>query len=264
MIVVKDIKKTFNPGSVNQVKALRGVDLKVDDGEFITIIGSNGAGKSTFLNALAGCFIVDSGKIVINETDITSRPEHKRASFLGRVFQDPLLGTSASLSIEQNMALALKRGKARGLSFGVKGQNRDWFKELLATLNLGLENRLQDKVGLLSGGQRQALTMIMATMAKPDVLLLDEHTAALDPKTGNKILDITDNVVQKNNLTTLMVTHNMTQAITLGNRLIMFHLGKIIMDISGEEKMNLKVENLLERFYTLRGEDMTTDRMLFS
>ncbi len=264
MITVRGITKTFNPGSVNQVKALRGVDLGVSSGEFITIIGSNGAGKSTFLNALAGCFEIDSGTININEKDVTSWPEHKRATNLGRVFQDPLLGSSASLSIEQNMALALKRGKRRGLSLGVRKENRAFFRELLSPLNLGLENRLQDKAGLLSGGQRQALTMIMATMTSPEVLLLDEHTAALDPKTGKKILDITDNVVREKKLTTLMVTHNMTQAIGMGDRLIMFHLGRIIMDISGEEKKNLKVENLLERFYTLRGEDMATDRMLFS
>lgn len=195
---------------------------------------------------------------------MSSWPEHKRASCLGRVFQDPLLGSCASLSIEQNMALALKRGKARSLSLGVKKENREMFKEQLSILNLDLENRLQDKAGLLSGGQRQALTMIMATITKPDVLLLDEHTAALDPKTGNKILEITNSVVREKKLTTLMVTHNMTQAISLGERLIMFHMGKIIMDISGNEKKNLKVENLLERFYTLRGEDLTTDRMLFS
>lgn len=264
MIRVNDIKKTFNLGSVNQVEALRGIDLKVSSGEFITIIGSNGAGKSTFLNAVAGCFGVDSGTISINKKNVTAWPEHKRAANLGRVFQDPLLGSSASLSIEQNMALALKRGKRRGLSLGVKKENKAFFKELLSPLNLGLEDRLQDKTGLLSGGQRQALTMIMATMTSPEVLLLDEHTAALDPKTGKKILDITDNVVREKNLTTLMVTHNMTQAIGMGDRLIMFHLGRIIMDISGEEKRNLKVENLLERFYTLRGEDMATDRMLFS
>ncbi|WP_027178037.1 ABC transporter ATP-binding protein [Maridesulfovibrio bastinii] len=264
MISVKNIEKTFNPGSINQVKALRGVNIEVKSGEFITIIGSNGAGKSTFLNAIAGCFPIDNGSILINQTDVTKWPEHKRAACMGRVFQDPLLGTSASLSIEQNMALAMKRGKFRGLSLGVKRENRIKFREMLSTLNLGLEDRLEDKVGLLSGGQRQALTMLMATITNPDVLLLDEHTAALDPKTGNKILEITDSVVRENKLTTLMVTHNLTQAISLGDRLIMFHMGKIMIDISGEEKKNLKVETLLERFYTLRGEDMATDRMLFS
>ncbi|SDL14346.1 putative ABC transport system ATP-binding protein [Maridesulfovibrio ferrireducens] len=264
MLTIQKAVKTFNPNSVNEVQALREIDLKVDKGDFITIIGSNGAGKSTFLNSIAGSFILSSGKILINNQDVTSWPEHKRAANLGRVFQDPLLGTCTSLTIEQNMALALKRGKRRGLGFGVRTKDKILFREQLSTLGLGLEDRLTDQVGLLSGGQRQALTMIMATMTRPDILLLDEHTAALDPKTGKKILEITETVVSRDNLTTLMVTHNMNQAINMGNRLIMFHQGAIILDISGQEKTGLKVEDLLERFYSLRGESMATDRMLFS
>lgn len=263
MLEVIKAAKTFNPDSVNEVQALRGVDLNVQPGEFITVIGSNGAGKSTFLNSVAGTFYLSSGSISINGNDVTKWPEYKRAANLGRVFQDPLLGTCATLSIEQNMALALKRGKRRGLGFGVRSGDRNLFREHLMTLGLGLENRLSDRVGLLSGGQRQALTMLMATMTRPDILLLDEHTAALDPKTGRKILDITDTVVRRDELTTLMVTHNMNQAINMGDRLIMFHQGMIILDISGKEKKGLKVEDLLERFYTLRGESVATDRMLF-
>ncbi len=264
MLNINNATKTFNPNSVNEVQALRGINLEVDKGDFITIIGSNGAGKSTFLNSIAGTFILSSGTISINGKDVTTWPEHKRARNLGRVFQDPLLGTCTSLTIEQNMAIALKRGKKRGLGLGVRAKDKLLFKEQLSTLGLGLENRLTDQVGLLSGGQRQALTMIMATMTSPDVLLLDEHTAALDPKTGQKILDITDTVVHRDELTTLMVTHNMNQAINMGNRLIMLHQGQIILDISGNEKKGLKVEDLLERFYTFRGENVASDRMLFS
>ena len=264
MLKVVNATKIFNPDSVNRVTALRNINLSVKPGEFITVIGSNGAGKSTFLNSIAGSFLLSSGKITISGTDVTSWPEYKRAAYLGRVFQDPLLGTCSSLSIEQNMALALKRGKRRGLGFGVRNKDRNLFREQLATLGLELENRLSDKVGLLSGGQRQALTMLMATMARPEILLLDEHTAALDPKTGRKILDITDNVVHRDKLTTIMVTHNMNQAINMGDRLIMFHQGTIILDIYGKEKKGLKVEDLLERFYSLRGESVATDRMLFS
>lgn len=264
MLRVEKATKIFNPDSVNEVQALRDINLKVEAGEFITVIGSNGAGKSTFLNSVAGTFMLSSGTISIANNDVTRWPEHKRAANLGRVFQDPLLGTCGSLSIEQNMALALKRGKRRGLGLGVKARDRALFQEQLATLGLDLEERLADKVGLLSGGQRQALTMLMATMTRPDILLLDEHTAALDPKTGRKILDITDAVVHRENLTTLMVTHNMNQAINMGERLIMFHQGMIILDISGKEKRGLKVEDLLDRFYSLRGEDVATDRMLFS
>ncbi|WP_027184668.1 ABC transporter ATP-binding protein [Desulfovibrio inopinatus] len=263
MINLHSIIKYFHKGSVNEVLALRQISLRIEQGDFITVIGSNGAGKSTLLNCLAGCFFPDSGSISFNETDITSWPEHRRASFLGRVFQDPLLGTCASLSIEQNMALAALRGKRRGLSLGVKRREKAMFRERLASLGLGLENRLRDKVGLLSGGQRQALTMLMATLQQPEALLLDEHTAALDPKTARQILDITQKIVADRGLTALMVTHNMNQAIKMGNRLIMLHRGQIILDIEGEEKKNLTVEELLERFYSLKADDeMTSDRML--
>jgi putative ABC transport system ATP-binding protein len=262
MISISNITKAFNRGDVNEVAALNGVNLEVKDGDFITIIGSNGAGKSTFLNALAGSFPVDSGKIVMDDLDITKWPEHKRASLIGRVFQDPLLGTCGGATIEQNLAMANKRGKTRGLSWGVKGKDREFFRDKLSILGLGLEDRLKAHTGLLSGGQRQALTMLMATLVRPRLLLLDEHTAALDPKTAGMVLDLTDEIVGSLNLTTLMVTHNMKQAITLGNRLIMFHRGQVVLDIEGEEKKNLKVEDLLERFSRLRGDEGVSDRML--
>lgn len=262
MISITNVTKAFHKGDVNEVTALNGVNLKVKDGDFITIIGSNGAGKSTFLNAVAGSFPLDTGKILLGNEDITNWAEHKRAGLIGRVFQDPLLGTCAGASIEQNLAMALKRGKKRGLRFGVKAKDREFFKEKLSVLKLGLEDRLKTLTGLLSGGQRQALTMLMATLVRPQLLLLDEHTAALDPKTGGMILDLTAEIVKSQNLTALMVTHNMNQAIQLGNRLIMFHRGEIVMDISGEEKMNLKVEDLLLRFSELRGEEGVSDRML--
>ena len=262
MISVTGMTKAFNKGDVNEVTALNGVDLEVNDGDFITIIGSNGAGKSTFLNALAGMFPIDTGKIILDGTDITRWPEHKRAGLIGRVFQDPLLGTCAGATIEQNLAMAKKRGLKRGLGKGVRKRDRDFFREKLSVLGLGLEDRLRTHTGLLSGGQRQALTMLMATIVRPKLLLLDEHTAALDPKTGSMVLDLTDEIVGSDNLTTLMVTHNMNQAIAMGNRLIMFHRGRIIVDISGEEKKNLKVEDLLQRFADLRGGEGVTDRML--
>lgn len=262
MISVTNIAKAFNKGDVNEVTALNNVNLEVKEGDFITIIGSNGAGKSTFLNALAGSFPVDSGRIVLDGTDITKWAEYKRAGLIGRVFQDPLLGTCAGATIEQNLAMANKRGKTRGLGLGVKKKDREFFQEKLSVLKLGLEDRLKTLTGLLSGGQRQALTMLMATMVRPHLLLLDEHTAALDPKTGGMILDLTAEIVESENLTALMVTHNMNQAITMGNRLIMFHRGEIVMDISGEEKKNLKVEDLLLRFSELRGEEGVSDRML--
>ncbi|WP_243546460.1 ABC transporter ATP-binding protein [Pseudodesulfovibrio tunisiensis] len=262
MIRIESIGKTFNKGDVNEVVALSNVNLDIKDGDFITIIGSNGAGKSTFLNALAGCFPLDDGKVVMDDHDVTHWPEHKRASLIGRVFQDPLLGTCADATIEQNLALALKRGQRRGLGFGVKSKDRDFFRDRLSLLKLGLENRLRTATGLLSGGQRQALTMLMATMVRPRLLLLDEHTAALDPKTGSMILELTEEIVESQNLTALMVTHNMNQALALGNRLIMFHRGTIVMDISGEEKKTLKVEDLLFRFSELRGEEGVSDRML--
>jgi len=262
MIQVTGMKKAFNRGDVNEVTALNGVNLDVTEGDFITIIGSNGAGKSTFLNALAGSFPIDHGRITLDGTDITKWPEHKRAALIGRVFQDPLLGTCAGATIEQNLAMANKRGLPRGLGKGVKARDRDFFREKLSVLGLGLEDRLKTHTGLLSGGQRQALTMLMATLVRPKLLLLDEHTAALDPKTAAMVLDLTEEIVGAEKLTTLMVTHNMNQAITMGNRLVMFHRGQIVLDISGEEKQNLKVEELLQRFADLRGGEGVSDRML--
>ena len=262
MISISKISKTFNRGDVNEVVALREVNLEVRDGDFITIIGSNGAGKSTFLNAIAGTFNLDNGRIILENDDVTHWPEYKRAALIGRVFQDPLLGTCAGATIEQNLAMAIKRGKKRGFGLGVKAADRKFYKEKLGVLGLGLEDRLKTSTGLLSGGQRQALTMLMATLVRPRLLLLDEHTAALDPKTGGMILDLTAEIVKSQNLTALMVTHNMNQAISMGNRLIMFHRGEIVLDITGEEKKNLKVEDLLLRFSELRGEEGVSDRML--
>jgi putative ABC transport system ATP-binding protein len=262
MITMTGITKAFHRGDVNEVLALNNVDLSINDGDFITIIGSNGAGKSTFLNAVAGSFPLDAGRIVLGDDDVTGWPEYKRAYLIGRVFQDPLLGTCSGATIEQNLAMAVKRGKRRGLGLGVKPAEREFFREKLAVLGLGLEDRLKTSTGLLSGGQRQALTMLMATLVRPRLLLLDEHTAALDPKTGGMVLDLTAEIVESQNLSALMVTHNMAQAISLGNRLIMFHRGEIVMDIAGEEKRNLKVEDLLLRFSELRGEEGVSDRML--
>lgn len=262
MLELKNITKYFHRGSVNETLALRDISLNVRRGDFICIIGSNGAGKSTLLNCLAGCFSPDQGGIFLDGRDITAWPEHKRAQAIGRVFQDPLLGTCATMSIEQNMALALRRGKRRGLGRGVRQKDRELFRKKLMMLDLGLEDRLQDAVGLLSGGQRQALTMIMATLVRPDILLLDEHTAALDPKTGKQILDLTEVLVEGMHLTTLMVTHNMHQALSIGNRLIMMHRGEIILDISGSEKDRLQVDDLLARFYSLKKETFSSDKML--
>jgi putative ABC transport system ATP-binding protein len=262
MISMTGITKAFNKGDVNEVRALNNVNLTISEGDFITVIGSNGAGKSTFLNAVAGSFPLDGGTIVLGDTDVTHWPEYKRASRIGRVFQDPLLGTCSGATIEQNLAMALKRGKRRGLGLGVKPAEREFFREKLAVLGLGLEDRLKTSTGLLSGGQRQALTMLMATLVRPQLLLLDEHTAALDPKTGGMVLDLTAEIVESQNLSALMVTHNMAQAINLGNRLVMFHRGEIVLDIAGEEKMNLRVEDLLLRFSELRGEEGVSDRML--
>ena len=244
--------------------ALNRVSLEVGQGDFVTVIGSNGAGKSTLLNGLAGTFFPDQGSLTLNETDISSWPEHRRAKFIGRVFQNPLLGTCASLSIEQNMAVAAKRGRTRGLGIGVRARNRAVFIEELKKLDLGLEDRFKVGVGLLSGGQRQALTMLMATMVRPELLLLDEHTAALDPKTAQQILGITQDIVDRQSLTTLMVTHNMNQALKLGNRLIMLHRGEIILDIRDEEKRKLRVDDLVARFYEVQGEAFTSDRMLLA
>lgn len=262
MLKLKNITKYFHRGSVNETLALRDISLEVRRGDFICIIGSNGAGKSTLLNCLAGCFFPDQGSILLDDHDITAWPEYKRARSMGRVFQDPLLGTCASMSIEQNLALAMRRGKRRGLGRGVRRTDRDLFRDKLMMLDLGLEDRLQDTVGLLSGGQRQALTMIMATLVRPNILLLDEHTAALDPKTGKQILELTEVLVESMNLTTLMVTHNMHQALSIGNRLIMMHRGEIILDIRGREKSRLQVDDLLARFYSLKKEAFSSDKML--
>lgn len=264
MLRLTGVTKYFHRGSVNEVLALDGVDLHVNAGDFITVIGSNGAGKSTLLTAVAGGFGLDQGSIHLAGQDVTPWPEHKRASLIGRVFQDPLKGTCATGTIQQNMALALKRGQRRGLAAGVKSADRDIFRAELAKLDLGLEDRLTDLVGLLSGGQRQALTLLMATLRRPELLLLDEHTAALDPKTAQQIIELTAKVVDEGKLTTLMVTHNMNQALTMGNRLIMLHRGQIIVDIAGEEKANLTVEDLLGRFYALKGEDFSSDKMLLT
>lgn len=262
MLVVQDIYKTFNPGTINEKKALDGVSITLNEGDFVTVIGGNGAGKSTLLNALAGVWPIDSGKILVDQTDITTKPEHKRAKYLGRVFQDPMMGTAADMEIDENLALAMRRGKLRGLRPGVTSKERMKYKELLATLDLGLENRLTSKVGLLSGGQRQALTLLMASLRKPKLLLLDEHTAALDPKTALNVLETTEKIVRRDMLTTLMITHNMKDAIAHGNRLIMMSNGKIIFDISGEEKMKLTVEDLLQKFAEASGQEFANDRML--
>ena len=261
---IRNVKKTFNPGTINAKVALNGLNLTLKKGDFVTVIGGNGAGKSTMLNAIAGTWKPDSGKVLIGGVDITGMPEHKRAKFLGRVFQDPMMGTAADMEIKENLALAKRRGKRRGLKWGITAEEKKRFAELLAPLGLGLESRLTSKVGLLSGGQRQAVTLIMASLNAPELLLLDEHTAALDPKTAAKILELTDKIVSENNLTTLMVTHNMKDAIAHGNRLIMLNNGKIILDISGEEKKNLTVEMLLEQFSKASGEEFLSDRALLS
>lgn len=264
MLSINGVIKFFHRGSVNEVLALNGLSLDVHRGDFITIIGSNGAGKSTSLNCIAGGFFPDAGTVHMAGTDVTRWPEHKRARFVGRVFQDPLKGTCASMTIAENMALAMRRGGSRGLGRGVRTSDRSRFAELLTVLDLGLENRLDDKVGLLSGGQRQSLTMLMATLVQPDILLLDEHTAALDPKTAANILQLTERIVTAESLTTLMVTHNMNQALEMGNRLIMLHQGRVIMDISGEEKTSLTVEDLLNKFYALKTDGVLSDKMLLS
>lgn len=259
MLEISNIYKTFNPNTVNEKLALNGLSLTIEDGDFVTVIGGNGAGKSTLLNAIAGTWLVDEGQIVIDGVDVTKLPEHKRAQYLGRVFQDPMIGTASSMGIEENLALAKRRGKRRTLKAGIKKAERGEYKDLLKILDLGLEERLTSKVGLLSGGQRQALTLLMATMQEPKLLLLDEHTAALDPKTAAKVLEITDMIVQRTSLTTLMITHNMKDAIIHGNRLIMLKDGKIILDIRGEEKKNLTVEDLLHKFEEVSGEEFTSD-----
>lgn len=264
MLEVNSIHKTFNAGTVNEKHVLKGLSLKLKEGDFVTVIGGNGAGKSTLMNALAGVWFVDEGNIRIDGVDVTRESEHKRAAYLGRVFQDPRMGTAATMGIDENLALAMRRGKVRGLRSGITKKEREHFREILRILDLGLEDRLTAKVGLLSGGQRQALTLLMATLKKPKLLLLDEHTAALDPKTAAKVLETTNNIVKKDNLTTLMITHNMRDAIANGNRLIMMNSGKIILDISGEEKKKLTVDDLLHKFAVASGEDMNSDRILLS
>lgn len=262
MLEIKNIYKTFNAGTVNEKRALNGVSLTLEDGDFVTVIGGNGAGKSTMLNAIAGTWQVDSGSIIIDGIDVTKLPEHKRAMYLGRVFQDPMTGTAATMGIEENLALAKRRGHLRTLMPGIRKAEREEYKELLKILDLGLEDRLTSKVGLLSGGQRQALTLLMATLKKPKVLLLDEHTAALDPKTAAKVLEATEKIVSRDNLTTVMITHNMKDAIIHGNRLIMMKDGQIVLDIKGEEKKNLTVELLLRKFEEESGEEFTSDKAI--
>ena len=262
MLKIENVIKIFNGGTVNEKIALTGLNLHLREGDFCTVIGGNGAGKSTMLNAVAGVFEVDEGTITIDGEDVTKLPEHKRAKFIGRVFQDPMTGTAATMQIEENLALAKRRGQKRGLKVGITKAEREEYRELLKILDLGLEDRLTDKVGLLSGGQRQALTLLMASLVKPKLLLLDEHTAALDPKTAEKVLDATEKIVSRDSLTTLMITHNMKDAIAHGNRLIMMKDGKIILDISGEEKQKLTVENLLEKFNSASGHGVVSDRMI--
>ena len=264
MLKLDNIHKTFNPGTINEKIALNGVNLTLNEGDFVTVIGGNGAGKSTTLNAIAGVWPIDSRKIYIGGDDVTKLSEHKRAKYLGRVFQDPMTGTATTMSIEENMAIAARRGEKRGLSWGITHQERDTYREMLKALDLGLEDRLTSKVGLLSGGQRQAITLLMASIKKPKLLLLDEHTAALDPKTAAKVLEISDKIIAENHLTAMMVTHNMKDAIVHGNRLIMMHEGKVILNISGEEKKKLTVEDLLHQFEKVSGEEFANDKALLS
>ncbi len=262
MLNLYGIEKTFNVGTVNEKKALNGINFTINDGDFVTVIGGNGAGKSTLLNIISGVYMSDAGKIIIGDEDVTGKKEHQRAKLLGRVFQDPMMGTAADMSIEDNMAMAYRRNKKRGLVWGITAKEKVKYKELVATLGLGLEDRMTSKVGLLSGGQRQAITLLMATLEKPKLLLLDEHTAALDPKTAAKVLEITNNIVSESKITTLMITHNMKDAIRLGNRLIMMHEGRIIYEVSGEEKKNLQVSDLMALFAKASDGEFANDRML--
>ena len=264
MLKIENVYKTFNAGTVNEKIALRGLNLELKEGDFVTVIGGNGAGKSTMLNAITGVFGVDSGKILIDGVDVTYLPEFKRAKYIGRVFQDPMMGSAATMQIAENLALAARRGKPRTLCAGITKAEREEYKEKLKILDLGLEDRMTTKVGLLSGGQRQALTLLMATLQKPKLLLLDEHTAALDPKTAAKVLDATQKIVEKDHLTTLMITHNMRDAIAYGNRLIMMYNGHIVVDVSGEEKKNLTVEQLLNLFSRASGSDEVDDKLVLS
>ncbi|WP_408954407.1 ABC transporter ATP-binding protein [Natroniella sp. ANB-PHB2] len=264
MLKLKGVRKVFNQGTINENVALKDVDLKLEAGDFVTVIGSNGAGKSTLLNSTAGSFGIDAGKIEIDGVDVTEQPDYKRARLIGRVFQDPLQGTAASMSIEENLAMAATRGKRRGLKIGVNKERRIEFKEYLQLLGLGLEDRLTDKVGLLSGGQRQSLTLLMATIVKPKVLLLDEHTAALDPKTAEQVIQLTQKIVNKNSLTALMVTHDLNQALNMGNRTIMMDNGKIILDVKNPERKGLTIDDLLEKFAQKQGKELMNDRILLA
>lgn len=262
MLHVDNIFKTFFPGTINEKKALQGLNLHLEPGDFVTVIGGNGAGKSTMLNAIAGVFPIDKGSIVIDGEDITKWPEHKRAKYIGRVFQDPMMGTAAGMQIEENLSIAARRGQRPGFSWSLPEEQHKRFYELLKELDLGLEDRMTAKVGLLSGGQRQALTLLMATLKKPKLLLLDEHTAALDPKTAAKVLDLTEKIVTRDNLTALMITHNMRDALRFGNRLIMLHSGRVIIDVKGDDKKNLEIPDLLEMFEKASGAEMASDRLL--
>ena len=264
MLKVEHVFKPFNPGTITEKKALKDLSLHLAPGDFVTVIGGNGAGKSTMMNSICGTFLVDKGSITIDGVDITDWPEHRRAKFIGRVFQDPMMGTAAGMQIEENLAIAARRNRRPTFAWSAPGSQRERFREMLASLGLGLENRLESKVGLLSGGQRQAVTLLMATMAEPKLLLLDEHTAALDPKTAAKVLEITNNIVTERKLTTIMITHNMRDALALGNRLVMLHDGHIIIDVAGEEKKNLTVPDLLKMFEKAAGREMTSDRLLLS
>lgn len=262
MLEIRNIHKTFNPGTINEKIALNGVNITLQEGDFVTIIGGNGAGKSTTLNAIAGVWPVDDGSITIDGIDVTGLPEHKRAKYLGRVFQDPMTGTAATMQIDENLAMAARRGMKRTLHWAVTAKEREHYRELLKELDLGLEDRMTSKVGLLSGGQRQAITLLMATLQKPKLLLLDEHTAALDPKTAAKVLALTDKIIAENHLTAMMVTHNMKDALAHGNRLIMMHEGHVLLDIGAEEKKRLTVEDLLQKFEEVSGEQFASDKAL--
>jgi putative ABC transport system ATP-binding protein len=264
MLSVSNISKTFNLGTINEKVAINGVNLYIKEGDFVTIIGGNGAGKSTLLNLIAGVYSADDGELNLDGLNITKMPEHKRAKFFGRVFQDPLMGTAASMEIQENLALAYRRGQFRGLNWAITSKEKQWYKEQLSRLGLGLENRITTKVGLLSGGQRQALALLMAVLNQPKMLLLDEHTAALDPNTAQKVQQLTLELTQENKITTLMITHNMKDAIKYGNRLIMMHEGRIIYEAEGEEKSALKVEDLLKKFEQCAGSEFANDRMLLA
>lgn len=264
MLTITNVRKTFNKGTINEKKALNGINLHLESGDFVTIIGGNGAGKSTMLNMIAGVYPIDSGKIVIDGINISREPEHRRAKYIGRVFQDPMRGTAANMEIQENLAMALRRGKIRGLGWGIRNNEKDYYRTALAQLDLGLQTRMTSKVGLLSGGQRQALTLLMATLQKPKLLLLDEHTAALDPATAEKVMAITNDIVHERNLTTLMITHNMGQALTTGSRTIMLDSGAIIFDIKEEERKHMTVSDLLDMYSEKKKEEFDNDRILLN